>query len=75
MPVIGLGGGSGQLGGVGWRSGWVRSQSRFSRGVVSGCTQNEVRSQRLGVGSVCRVSRSVPGQVGSGLGRGSMSNG
>jgi hypothetical protein len=32
-------------------SGQVGSQSRFGRGVVSGCTENQVRSQRLGVKS------------------------
>ena len=47
----------------------VGSQSRFGRGVVSGCTENEVRSQRLGVG--CQGSSWVgrwvtgSGQVGS----------
>jgi hypothetical protein len=50
----------------------VGSQSRFGRGVVSGCTENQVRSRRLGVGSQGSswVGRWVAGSVRSGsLGR------
>jgi hypothetical protein len=46
--------------------GRVGSQSRFGRGVVSGCTENEVRSQRLGVG--CQGSSWV-GRWVAGVGR------